>query len=317
MTKERRRVIQLYCRLVQRVQQHRMAQKRSSITRANFCALGSCEKLRTQTNLTLNLIHRKSWGEAQRSLAEIRGIIASSKSQYEEFLQELKVWCKPLPNVKYRVRWLPSEFDVTQTETLGIAWVWTTPKIYLKRKLIGPYKVFVPWSAFLYPTTIDIRIRNLNPKSPHEGYPHPHADRDGRFCLGANRNAMENCFWALDLRTIKDTIESLLSLYNPDSPFIKWTRWSRSVRSCSWCGEPVTEENGAARTTDGELLCSSCAIICPVCSRYVRLGSSLGCLICGVSHCNNCLSKCSICGRWICPKCVSTTNPITCCECRH
>lgn len=137
---------------------------------------------------------------------------------------------------------------------------------------------------------------------------HPHIGEDGEICLGEARAAIFAAISRCDLYSIVDIVESMLSEYNPRSPYLSIEKIlglevchlcgeiddDEEIRDCDDCDDPTCSNCiQYVNTPDGDrYLCDSCMdhyVQLECCDRgWVYEGDYYTCGKCGMTMCYAC-----------------------------
>ena len=124
-----------------------------------------------------------------------------------------------------------------------------------------------------------------HPAASNDHVTHPHVS-DEHLCEGDASAAIGAALAHGRLADFFMLVRSVLSQYNPGSPYVSLNDWSGYP--CHDCGDSMSEGDS--------YFCSSCNNdFCDSCSSYCRR--------CDESNCRACLEECSVCGELVCSSC--------------
>lgn len=119
---------------------------------------------------------------------------------------------------------------------------------------------------------------------------HPHVNVNGVPCWGEGRLMGPRALANGRLVEGIDMLNTVLSEYNPDSPYVKLERFSRAGDYCPFCEEEMDEGSGSTCEACGIAVCEQCYNSCSCCD----------CTFCP-DHSD--LEDCHVSGEPLCPVC--------------
>jgi hypothetical protein len=194
-----------------------------------------------------------------------------------------------------------------------------TDPVVLRGVPLGPFAVTFAWGrALRFPggQCFDLVALDPNPAGGRPDVTHPHV-RDGIVCAGDATAPLERAVAEGRLAEAFLLVRSVLSAYNPHSPYVSLEEWDGVT--CSDCGCQVDpEERYTCEACEAEL-CGDCLTSCAACSDPRCAGCLEPCTVCRADCCPACLedtgSKRSVCPdcRTTCDRCgaVMTTDELT------
>lgn len=189
------------------------------------------------------------------------------------------------------VRQLDAEFGGVEVRWRDSILRVVTEPIELRDVELGPFAIEFAWDG-----VGDSPARNCfecvalepNPASNREGITHPHV-ADGIACLGDATLPFEHAFADGRLADAFLILRSVLTTYNPQSPYVSLDEWHG--HACSDCGYRSSGEDRSSCEACMDELCSSCCRYCSTCSG---------------SRCNACLAPCDLCESDCCSACLES-----------
>jgi hypothetical protein len=155
-----------------------------------------------------------------------------------------------------------------------------------------------------------------NPASGNDHVPHPHVSHD-TLCEGDAMAAIRSSLVAGRLCDFFTLVRSVLTTYNPDSPYVRLDEWDGTP--CYDCGASIGSDDlffcercehdycesciGSCRVC-GTTSCYECMTRCESCDRMYCEACGGSCDECGESVCKSCLIECSACGSKVCDACL-------------
>ena len=229
----------------------------------------------------------------------------------EEFVPRLRLAVVPEPVSRIDGSTCLAELQQIEAEFGAMTLDWerkvlavVTDAITLKDIDLGPFAIEFHWSRWESRTGVacfDIVALVPNPAASNSDVTHPHV-RDQVLCAGEARNPIAD---ALDQGRLADAfvlIRSVLSNYNPASPYVALSEWEGN--RCADCGQFVGQEDGSACARCGEEYCDDCMSYCAACEESRCPGCLQSCDRCRADCCRSCLKACATSGRRCCPKCL-------------
>ena len=168
-----------------------------------------------------------------------------------------------------------------------------TEPIELRGVELGPFAIDLHWDRIGSAKgahCFDFHALEPNPAVGRGDVVHPHVQGND-LCAGDAAASLQR---ALEQGRFADAfliIRSVLTMYNPSSPYVPLEQWSGSP--CSDCGCRVEDEDSYGCEGCENNLCERCAVSCAACMS---------------SRCNGCLEACSICDSQCCSGCLETAR---------
>ena len=240
--------------------------------------------------------------------------IAYSITQVKQFAEKPQ---KKAPNLAFLVEELSQlydEFDCVEFEKDNCAISVVTDPIVLDDIPLGAFKIQLCLNKFtgLYNTRpYQIIALNPNPASSDENVTHSHVNGE-KLCEGDGAAAITAALEQGRLVDFFTMIRSILTTYNPDSPYIALHDWDGSP--CHDCGYTMSSEDTYFCQYCQYDYCHDCSTYCRQCEETVCLGCAVQCPHCEEPRCRECISKCSECEEFYCEDCLEEGVCPTCKE---
>jgi hypothetical protein len=222
------------------------------------------------------------------------------------------------------IRQLQAEFGALTVDWQQCTIRAVTDPIVLRGVRLGPFAVVFAWGrALRFPggQCFDLVALDPNPAGGRPDVTHPHV-RDGIVCAGDATAPLERAVAEGRLAEAFLLVRSVLSAYNPHSPYVSLEEWDGVT--CSDCGCQVDPEDRYTCQACEADLCGDCSASCAACSDPRCAGCLEPCAVCRADCCSACLEGTSS-GRAICPDCraacdrcgaVMPTDELTAGSCR-
>jgi len=127
-----------------------------------------------------------------------------------------------------------------------------------------------------------------HPAANDEAITHPHVSNEV-LCEGDGSAAIRAALEEGRLSDFFSMVRSILSTYNPDSPYVSLANWDGVA--CYDCGYVMDDESSYSCSHCGNSVCDNCSRVC---------------INCGEIVCGECVSHCEVCDRSLCPECAKT-----------
>jgi hypothetical protein len=191
------------------------------------------------------------------------------------------------------VRQLEAEFGGVEVQWKeSIVRVITEP-ITLREVELGQFAIDFDWSGLGTKKSafnFEIVALDPNPASGNDDVTHPHVMK-GSLCAGDASVPLQRALEQGRFAEAFLIIQSVLTTYNPASPYVKLEQWSGTP--CKDCGCRVEDED--------RYLCESCdADMCERCAT--------SCAVCSSTRCSGCLEACAICHSDCCSACLENAR---------
>lgn len=210
---------------------------------------------------------------------------------------------------------LHDEFDDVEWERQENALCATTESITLGEVYLGPFQMALHLDKLieLYERTPYYVIAvDPHPAATDEAVTHPHISNDV-VCEGDGTTAIRAALEAGRITDFFLMVRSLLTTYNPDSPYISLSDWDGV--SCYECGYVMDYESSHYCGFCDHAVCDECSAVCSVCGEIICRYCAESCEICESSLCPQCATKrCSECDSTCCDVCLEDGLCPTCKE---
>jgi len=180
-----------------------------------------------------------------------------------------------------------------------------TDPIVLEGLYLGPFEIRLMLGAFdqlgMAPP-LTVIAKDPHPAGTAEHVTHPHVS-DDRLCTGDASTAITAALEAGRICDFFLIVRSVLTHYNPDSPYIAIEDWEGE--QCTDCGGTVYEDNRCFCELCEQTYCEDCMGMCRNCDNPTCLGCSKACPSCDEWACRECMKTCGDCGEACCSACLS------------
>jgi hypothetical protein len=140
-----------------------------------------------------------------------------------------------------------------------------------------------------------------NPAATDDTVTHPHV-RDERVCEGDGTAAIGVCLEQGRLTDFFTMVRSILTTYNPDSPYVALDSWDGT--SCYDCGYTMSSDDAHYCSICKHDYCADCSTYCEQCRETACMCCSTQCLCCEDFVCDYCIGKCPECEDPYCQSCL-------------
>ena len=266
--------------------------------------LARIEPLRRQ----LNVACVRGWAAAAREMAEGLARQARDIIYYAESVEKA---ASPRSDVVPSLRSLVADLQQLQEEfgeeccsfkdhVLTV----TLEPIELEGVYLGPFDIRLdtrqlsrehPAAAYW------IVALDPHPAGGNSSVTHPHLS-DDRLCAGDAATPIRSALSSGRICDFFLLVRSVLTNYNPDSPYVSLDNWGGSP--CWDCGCNVSSDESSWCTTCDRDFCEDCSSYCRHCMETTCLGCSEDCPVCEELTCPSCLVICPHCGQAICKGCL-------------
>jgi len=157
----------------------------------------------------------------------------------------------------------------------------------------------------------DVVATDPHPPARNEHITHPHVS-DDRLCEGNAGAAIHAALQAGRFCDFFLLVQSVLTTYNPDSPYVKLEHWEG--QACTDCGHIVDDDDRYYCEGCENDFCSSCISSCRSCDLSLCGECLSRCSACDEHVCSNCLKTCSACGGSCCKSCLDEDDLCPTCQ---
>ena len=140
-----------------------------------------------------------------------------------------------------------------------------------------------------------------NPAATDDTITHPHV-RDERVCEGDGTAAIGACLEQGRLTDFFTMVRSILTTYNPGSPYIELDSWDGT--SCYDCGYTMSSDDACYCYICEHDYCADCSTYCKQCDQTACTCCCTQCSYCEEFVCDNCIGRCSECEEMYCQSCL-------------
>ncbi|MHC4356850.1 MAG: hypothetical protein ACYS0H_29475, partial [Planctomycetota bacterium] len=152
---------------------------------------------------------------------------------------------------------------------------------------------------------------NPNPAATDDSVTHPHVSGE-RVCEGDGAAAIRACLEQGRLCDFFTMVRSILTTYNPDSPYVALDNWDGAP--CYDCGYAMNSEDTYYCYNCERDFCAECSTYCRQCEQTACICCCGQCSYCEEYACTNCISECSECEEIYCQSCLEDGICPTCKE---
>ena len=152
---------------------------------------------------------------------------------------------------------------------------------------------------------------NPHPAATCEQVTHPHVSNEG-LCAGDASAAITAALTSGRLCEFFLLVRSVLTTYNPGSPFVSLDEWDSEP--CADCGCPMSEDDRYGCDRCGLMFCDECTRMCSCCDQITCRGCLATCPVCNELVCSPCLGPCAECGEPCCLSCLEDERCPNCTE---
>ncbi|MCP4259366.1 MAG: hypothetical protein GY774_17925 [Planctomycetes bacterium] len=140
-----------------------------------------------------------------------------------------------------------------------------------------------------------------HPAATDEDVTHPHVS-DRKLCEGDGAVTIRLALEQSRLFDFFSMIRSILSTYNPDSPYVSLDDWHGEP--CYDCGYVMSRDDIYYCSYCDHDFCSECSTYCRCCDEGCCVGCAEQCPYCEDHVCMNCMRECVECNSLYCSSCL-------------
>ena len=232
---------------------------------------------------------------ATRGVAECRRTVPP----FGELYRDLRQLCDEFERIRYDPK----------SDELAV----TTDAIELEGVYLGPFEIRLHLPAMAemrYNTIYSVIALDPHPAAGSPHVPHPHIS-DQSLCPGDAGAAIRKALVTGRLCDFFLLIRSILTVYNPASPYVELDQWSGLA--CHDCGDVVDGDDLRWCPSCERDFCDDCVGYCQTCDETTCLACLETCPACNEPNCPACRSLCPDCGESICTHCLEHGD----CPCRR
>jgi hypothetical protein len=225
---------------------------------------------------------------------ELLGTLKAFQDAAQQVRQclERRTTTPDLPALAAELRQLEGEFGETQIDWKDQALTAVTEPIVLRDVPLGAFAIRFHWIRLSqHDGTLCFEVVALhpNPAGCDSRVTHPHV-KNNTLCVGDAAAPLQR---ALEQGRLADAfclVRSVLTHYNPASPFVHLSAWDGIP--CYDCG---------CIPTDDRLSCPGCEHeFCTECTRQ--------CDSCEAVRCTDCMGRCTVCTNFCCFDCIKASQ---------
>ena len=255
----------------------------------------------------LAICHRKGWKLAAGKLRSRVSLLVKDVPFYlqnlERALEESRIEAPSVSDIHKELRQTDREFGGLQCNRSGTAISVRTEPIELRDVFLGEFAIQLEIPGVTeqsYGGGCRIIALDPHPAGGNRDITHPHVS-DESLCFGEAGAAVRQAIEAGRLCDFFLVVRSVLTHYNPGSPYVPLEDWHGTP--CQDCGCSISdEETGWCRHCEQDF-CEECSSYCYCCESTVCLGCLETCEACEEPTCPACLTHCPECDRMICKAC--------------
>lgn len=270
--------------------------------------LAGCQKLAGFSQRWARAIGRNWPAASDRMEGKIARALSDLGYQREHVcnaLQEIQPVIPSIRQIVEALQQIEDDFGLPHIDLANERIAVVTEPIILEGVSLGPFRVLVSIRD-LRTERPDLAVRaealEPNPAAANDSYTHPHVC-DERICLGDAILPLRNALADGRLADVFCIVRSVLTTYNPDSPYVSLEDWDGTA--CCDCGFVVHSDDHATCTSCEDSFCWDCIGVCTACDDSTCLRCLDACGVCDDQFCNSCLMSCPVCGASVCTDCLT------------
>ncbi len=244
---------------------------------------------------------------AQRQRQNLEAMLSALEIELLSARRLLAVAAPPVPSyatILDDLNQIEEEFGSWTLDLRGKCLAVHTQEIELEGVYLGPFEIQLKLEELEYcdpRTSFTILALDPHPAGTDSGVTHPHVS-SGRLCPGDAVNAIGEALRQGRLCDFFMVVRSVLTTYNPDSPYVKLDEWHGVA--CYECGDSTDEDHRYYCEACGYDYCDYCSSYCRGCEESRCNGCLTSCSDCGDSFCSSCLKACEECDAKCCSDCL-------------
>ena len=179
-----------------------------------------------------------------------------------------------------------------------------TESITLDDVYLGPFRIQLELQKFneLYTSSpYHVIALSPNPAATDETVTHPHVSNE-ILCEGDGSVSIRAALEQGRLSDFFTMVKSILTTYNPDSPYVALIDWSGEA--CYDCGYVMSRDDIYFCSLCQRDYCSECSTYCRCCDEGCCVGCAEQCSYCEDQVCMNCMQECAKCNSACCSSCL-------------
>jgi hypothetical protein len=199
---------------------------------------------------------------------------------------------------------LQDEFDEVRVDWDSSSLIAVTESIQLEDVYLGRFAIELHWDRLSDASSgrcFDVVALDPNPPAANDSVTHPHV-RDNSLCAGDASYPLDQAVTQGRLADAFLLINSVLTHYNPRSPYVKLSDWDGAT--CGDCGGSGSEEEACTCAECGCARCEECISFCSFCSDSTCADCLRACAVCGEDGCCECVTRIGDEDTTLCSSCV-------------
>ncbi len=297
-------------RIASRIRDQLLTLKQSKQRQVENRATGLIEQMSRLVAIRrkLNLCEIRNWQAAgEKVLRQVEAALRDIPyhiQQVEQAVQACNIKVPSVTEVYQELIQADEEFDGLMYHSEGDLLAVTTEPIELSDVHLGEFEIqlHVPSLAEMrYNAIYRIVALDPHPAASNECVTHPHLS-DERLCPGDAGAAINMALAAGRICDFFLLIRSVLTHYNPDSPYVSLDNWHGTA--CHECGYVVSGDDIYWCDCCQQEYCGECASCCRRCDESICIGCLESCTVCDEPVCPSCMVVCPECGERLCRNCL-------------
>ncbi len=297
-------------RIASDIWDHLLMLKRSKQLQVQGRVTGLIEQMNRLVTIRrkLSLCEIRNWQAAgEKVLRQVEAALRDIPyhiQQAEQAVQACNIKVPSVTEVCQELIQADEEFDGLMYHSEGDLLAVTTEPIELNDVHLGEFEIQLhvhSLAEMRYNSIYRIVALDPHPAASNECVTHPHVS-DERLCPGDAGAAIN---MALDAGRICDfflLVRSVLTHYNPDSPYVSLDNWNGTV--CYECGYVASGDDVYWCSCCENDFCSECSSYCRRCDETTCVGCLESCTVCDEPVCPSCMVVCRECGERLCRNCL-------------
>jgi hypothetical protein len=304
--------LKLLCRAAGRLQAAllRKVKRAQALEETLPSRLASCLRTLTRAARLVEKARGRGWFLILPRLRdELLGTLKAFQDAAQQVRQCLERRTTPpdLPTLAAELRQLEAEFGEVRVDWKDQALTAVTDPVILRDVALGAFAIRFHWDRLSqHDGTLCFEVVALhpNPAGCDSRVTHPHV-KNNSLCAGDAAAALQQ---ALEQGRLVDAfclVRSVLTHYNPASPFVHLSAWDGVP--CYDCGCIPTDDRHSCPGCEYEF-CGDCTRQCDTCES-VRCTDCMGrCTVCENYCCTDCTKASQRSGRECCPDCATACS---------
>lgn len=250
---------------------------------------------------------RRWHAAADRLHAQLRRVREESAAELaalERVMARPRAQVPAMREVAAELGQLEEEFGGWRFDRLEQALSATTEPIELEGVHLGRFEIKLrlgDLAAVPHNRCYEIVALEPNPAAGSSQVTHPHV-ADERLCEGEASSAIRSALAGGRLCDFFVLIRSVLSHYNPNSPYVELDNWHGEP--CGECGDRVDGDRSTTCRRCEVTVCEECGEPCADCRDLYCPACLVRCERCEDLFCPGCIDRCEACGMRSCGQCL-------------